>query len=444
MHLMKTTRSLLTGIAILGLGIAPLLSAAAQGSDVYFYPSSGWQISSAQNAGQTICAAQAKFNNGFTISFQGSDKWVESLNIDLKQDALKQGETYPVTLSVPGQTAKNITGHATSARNLMIKMVGNKELYEMIRSSSVFDLKIEDNAFRFYMVGFASKASEFEKCMASNKQEGLTVASNELPENTLSVSSENIGNETLQMEKAEAEAISTPPKPVKHENQEKKITPKPVKSQPQPTPSIDMLPIPGMTENDLTEKDIEAAPVMPVQEQIEKKSIKSEVKVTKTVNNLEADLTHAGDKKKSKRIAQDIPAVNASDSKDTVKLKQMMKDLQEENEALNEEVREMSVESRDENTSIETRNWNLERATMRYHEAERQLKRLGQQLQQERSQCKLEKQELEAMLFDPQVTEAQQSARLADLTRQLEEAQAQLESERRTFEERIRVLQEQL
>lgn len=438
MPFMNTTRSLLVGIAALGLSVAPLLSAAAQASDIYFYPSSGWKFSSTQNTGQTICAAQAKFNNGFIISFQGSDKWVESLNIDLKQDALKQGETYPITLSVPGQAAKNITGHATSARDLMIKMIGNKDLYEMIRGSSVFDLKIEDNAFRFYMVGFANQAPEFEKCMAGNNPDKPAVVT---AENTLGVSSQSMDNETLMMESAEAEALVTPPKPVKHASQEKKMPPPEVKK-PQPTPSIDMLPVPGMQE-DLTEKVVDAAPAVPVKEQVEKTNIKSEVKVTKTVKSLEADLTAVGDKKKG-RVHKDIPEITASDSRDVIELKRMLQDLESENDALNDEIKEISAESRDENISIETRNWNLERATMRYHEAERQLKRLGQQLQQERSQCKLEKQELEAMLFDPQVTEAQQSARLADLTRQLEEVQAQMENERRSYEERIRALQGQL
>ena len=69
---------------------------------------------------------------------------------------------------------------------------------------------------------------------------------------------------------------------------------------------------------------------------------------------------------------------------------------------------------------------------------------MGQQIQQERTQFKLEKDELEAMLFDPQVTEAQQSAHLADLQKQLEDERRKLDQQRMTYEARIKTLESQL
>ena len=56
------------------------------------------------------------------------------------------------------------------------------------------------------------------------------------------------------------------------------------------------------------------------------------------------------------------------------------------------------------NVAISGNNWNLEKATLRYQEAERQMRSLGQKLQKERAQCRLEQQELETMLFDPTLT----------------------------------------
>ncbi len=89
--------------------------------------------------------------------------------------------------------------------------------------------------------------------------------------------------------------------------------------------------------------------------------------------------------------------------------------------------------------SIATDNWNLERATMRFTESEREVKRLGAQLAQERAKWAMEKQELEAQLFDPQVTSQQQLARLAELERKLDDAQRTLEDQRVQYEERLRL-----
>lgn len=80
---------------------------------------------------------------------------------------------------------------------------------------------------------------------------------------------------------------------------------------------------------------------------------------------------------------------------------------------------------------------------MKFNEAERQVKKLGQQLQKERAQCKVEKKDLEGMLFDPQLTNEQQLARLADLEDQLTKAQRELQDQRMRYEEQIRLLRSQ-
>jgi hypothetical protein len=93
--------------------------------------------------------------------------------------------------------------------------------------------------------------------------------------------------------------------------------------------------------------------------------------------------------------------------------------------------------------TLATPDWNLEKATMRFQEAERQLKELGMKLQKERAQCRLEQEELEAMLFDPQISEQRQIAELAKLEDQLLEAKEELENQRIRYEERIKILESQ-
>jgi hypothetical protein len=77
--------------------------------------------------------------------------------------------------------------------------------------------------------------------------------------------------------------------------------------------------------------------------------------------------------------------------------------------------------------------WDLEKSTQRYNEAEREIKRLGLLLEQQRTVHRQEKVELEEMLFDPAVTDQAQRHRLAELELKLAQAQKQLGTSGRTI-----------
>ncbi|MFK7840284.1 MAG: hypothetical protein AB8B83_08150 [Bdellovibrionales bacterium] len=98
-----------------------------------------------------------------------------------------------------------------------------------------------------------------------------------------------------------------------------------------------------------------------------------------------------------------------------------------ENVSLHEELKVSLKEAQEEVRSIESDNWNLERATKRFHEVERQMKSLGMQLQKERAQWAVEKQEIELMLFDPELTSQEQLAKLSRLEKALDDANTELE-----------------
>ncbi len=90
------------------------------------------------------------------------------------------------------------------------------------------------------------------------------------------------------------------------------------------------------------------------------------------------------------------------------------------------------------------KDWSLEEASARYEESERQVRRLGEQIERERLACQKDKEDLEALLFDPAVTEQRQLAKLADLERQLEETKAEAERARARYEAKIAALERQL
>lgn len=82
-------------------------------------------------------------------------------------------------------------------------------------------------------------------------------------------------------------------------------------------------------------------------------------------------------------------------------LRKKVKMLEQQNLMLDTELKQTLKNSEQERVAVASENWNLERATLRYNEAERQIKKLGREIQKQRASCLADKQELEAMLFDP-------------------------------------------
>jgi hypothetical protein len=92
--------------------------------------------------------------------------------------------------------------------------------------------------------------------------------------------------------------------------------------------------------------------------------------------------------------------------------------------------------------SIAGNNWDLEQATRRFNEAEREIRRLGAELEQQRGQCAAEKKEIEYMLFDPAIATQEQIAKLTALEQELAEAKAG--GDTKEYEEKIASLENQL
>lgn len=99
---------------------------------------------------------------------------------------------------------------------------------------------------------------------------------------------------------------------------------------------------------------------------------------------------------------------------------------QSDNLVLSKEIEEIRRIKEDSRLDVVAGDWDLEKATKRYNEAEREIKRLGMLLEQQRSAHRQEKIELEEMLFDPAVTDQEQRRRLTELELQLAEAEKQL------------------
>lgn len=528
--------------SVLGM-ITVAMPSQAKDPDLYFYPKKSWVLSSAESPVGNTCQITNQFNNGFILQVNGSENWVDSIQVDFRQASFEVGQSYSAMLSVPGVKKKSVQAQAISASVLKLDVAAHKDLYKAMRGSSVFDFTIDDNEFRFYMVGFANSALEFERCMSGakemRKKETLEAARQqdveEQEKTGIKVTRADLGadsadpvvNETIDFETAERTNQAhgeikevLPPVPVadiqventepvepavlsKPEIQPRKRLSAMLAEQISANPEIaaidpeapnpggikssgdevekavaqqdiaspgepQMLPLPTPT---LAKEELktvpveEAAAVPPLPEKAKAhmeaasasalaapdveppsvkdleapeelspvtQSYKSDIKVNKNVQKVEADLTDMG---------APSPYSGARSEESYRELRQQVLELEREKEGLKQELMMSLEESRQEDVQITSENWNLERATMRYQEAERQTKRLAQQIQQERAQCAVEKQELEAMLFDPRVTDEQQLAKLADLNKQLERARQDMEEQRLRYEERIKILE---
>ena len=72
--------------------------------------------------------------------------------------------------------------------------------------------------------------------------------------------------------------------------------------------------------------------------------------------------------------------------------------------------------------------WDLEQATRRYQESQREIQRLGAQIQTQQAKCTAEKKEIEYMLFDPAIAKSSQISMLNSLEDQMAEKDAKLKA----------------
>ncbi len=126
------------------------------------------------------------------------------------------------------------------------------------------------------------------------------------------------------------------------------------------------------------------------------------------------------------RIAETAINTETKSLKQIVDLQAKLEAAQKDNANLAKQLESLKVRAEDKSLAAVAGDWDLEQATKRYNEAEREIRRLGQQLEQERMSCNREKAEIEQMLFDPAVATQKQIERLSQLEKDLDDANAKI------------------
>ncbi|MEM7680057.1 MAG: hypothetical protein AAF182_03545 [Pseudomonadota bacterium] len=152
------------------LAVPSIGHTAPSNSSLHFYPSGPWASGHTNHEVEGLprqdCYLSAAFNNGFTLQITGSSDWVQAIEIDFKQDIFEMGSMHAVKLTVPGLNAQSIPAKAVSPSILSLDVSDTDNFYTDMRNSAVLDFGLDDNEFRFYMVGLSNQAPDFEKCMA--------------------------------------------------------------------------------------------------------------------------------------------------------------------------------------------------------------------------------------------------------------------------------------
>jgi hypothetical protein len=465
--------ALTSGFFLIALHSQPLMAQTA--SDTYFYPVSSWATKYVlvKNSKRTSCIISNEFNNGFFLQISGSKGAVETLSLNLRQPAFEVGQIIDIELSIPGKTKKSFPAKAFEPEILVIDMTGEDKIFTEMQRGGVLDIALgSENEFRFYLTGLGAAIPAYDQCTGNTD---TTVAKTETKTQTLPETKAQKTNikepdiETKEIDPvAEIKTAALPDAEAQKTNIKKPDTAKteidpvldnkteikgevldsdellkeisefvePAKSAPKiknPEPKIE-------ADIKTTKKEpISELPV--VTETLQSKPVKmSSPKPDIERENIKAEADFTNFPVPEKNIAS-VPAQPPIDSQKMRELENKLSMITRENNELNAELEKALRDSEKERLTVSSDNWNLEEATMRYNEADRQIARLGQQVQKERAQCTMEKKELEMMLFDPSVTDQAQLARLSSLEKQLEEAKAALEQQRISYETKISQLQ---
>lgn len=451
-------------LTISTFAISPIQNVNAQTSDVYFYPIRSWNV---QNLNKNKCSISNEFNNGFILEIGSDGTSINMLGLNLRQNVFDAGTKYDTNVSFPGSNSYPSKGESLNSEAIAIDLKKGKEIFKSMRDVGVLDLSLKDNNFRFYLTGFSSAAKIFEQCMgvvpspapiaealpAQEFGEPIEEAKRDLPpqsKKTSSAESKLKAQEEAQQNQniTKNDNYKTEPADDLIADLKDFVTPPPQDTKPQAAIQEEALnSLPEKTERIAQEENVENEIALPVEEPAQPKKIDlnfsektPEMKVNKTYYKKELDITDAPMlTKEISKISSQPPSFTPNMTK-IVALEKRIEILNRENTQLNRELERSLEASEKERLDISSNNWNLEQATMKFNEAERQIVRLGQQVQKERARCEMDKQELELMLFDPELTSQAQLARLSSLEKELASKNAELQELRLKYETKIRQL----
>ncbi len=377
-------------------------NAIAKDPELSFYPKNKWvvgEVGSTSDGGLRNCVISNKLNNGYIVQLAGTANGFTNINIDFRQDSFKENQKYEVKYTIPGVIEKNIPTKAYKKNLLVGDLRDNKEFADTLSTSGALDINIANTEFRIYLTGLEATMNKYETCINPNAK----IAAQETPQ-----------------QPKEVKGAFAPPPPL-------------LTQMPEGAPSLGANNSPRPIAS-LTPRYSE--------------TLAEEMKSNNSVLPLLKPATQQDDT--ADKLKSIEPSSNNYDGntqkmrKKISALEKQMGVLMNKNKELDTELRMTLEDAEGERLSISSDNWDLERATMKFNEAERQIMRIGRKLQNQKALCQKEKEGLENVLFDPELTNQQQISKLTALETELDTQKADFYRKQRQYEERIRLLEKRL
>lgn len=158
-------------------------------------------------------------------------------------------------------------------------------------------------------------------------------------------------------------------------------------------------------------------------------------------SKLQADLGSAQQMAQSPVPAEAVGGVSLSQLR---AVEQQLRSVEDERDTLRAQIEKAGAGKEEALMGLAGSDWNLEQATRRFNEAEREIRRLGAQLEQSRARCSAEKKEIEYMLFDPEIATQEQISKLMTLEGELNTAKAELSRKDTDVSARIAAYEQQI
>lgn len=401
----------------LALVCASAIGASAQAAPLYFYPAKPWEMKNSQQS----CAISNQYNNGYIITFKANktagQKALPYVTINFRQNALKTGETYNTSFSLPGQKPKILQGIVESADTIKVPLANDPIFLKELLDAPTFNFILDGNDFNFSLVGLSRQAAQFKNCYSTiappprHRQRQPHHQAQPLP----TANSQGFAQQSAPTTLIPYNAQTNTPNAVHwnarpQQQMRPPITPPPTSIMQTTAPQAAHQNRPSHISANRLPKDL----YQRIQEQTQPKANTQTIATNLPLSNIPKP---AKKPRQSKQAAEKARMTMPSATK---------------------------VMASEDLPILNSKDWTLEKATLRFQEAERQLKKMGQKIQKERARCKIEKKELEALLFDPQLTSEQQLAKLASLEEELKRTRIQMKNQELHYQERIKILQDQL
>lgn len=481
----KLLSTVLSGILFVSLTSHSSTSYSA--TDISLSPVGDWQFSKETKGNEKIgpyCMMAQKFDQNIFLVFAENTKGERSVAVDFQSARLDPSKTYTVSLDPGSKETRTYEVKPVSEKVFIVRFGEDHAFVQAMKETKTLSVEFAGELYSFTLNKTGEGWLEMSKCVADLihpvSEQPVFAAVASPPENllepvqTITVSGNKAADATVAAASTASKNVSsvvesiahipTPPKAprveklvaadthkikqevasLKAENNNLKAElTRMAKIQSTVSESMadkDALSVAlqqSKTENSALQKELDAtlAQIEALKKQVSQAAQNDKASQDNENKILESELAYL--KKENERLIKELEVQKIGVTPDLVpqekeelltKIRAFEGDLkiaQKENESLKTELNRLQTAAEKGQLALLPKDWNMEQATKRYHEAQREVRRLGASLEREKQLCMQEKKEIEYMLFDPELASGAQISLINSMEEELKQSEVQ-------------------